>query len=217
MSFFNQLKSLFIVEDSESEPSGSVSKSIKSTKKTSVSNKSSVSIQDTDRFVNILFKAIEDNNIEGFDYLEFVQSINNLKNQGLGSDENKLFNTAFALAQTMNVNKAQLIKTADFYLNVLNKEKTKFNEALLNNAKVKLNEKNSKLNDLNKSLEEDKIKLDKLKKRIAVNEKSITVISKELDKSKNKVESIKSGFNNALMQIVSKIKSDKDKINKYLN
>ncbi len=216
MSIFNQLKSLFIVEDNEVESSKSTSKTINSTKDISKKKSPTVSGKDTERFVNILFKAIEDNNIKGYDYLEFVQSINNLKKQGISSEEEKLFNTAYALAKTMNVEKDKLLKTADFYLNVLNKEKVKFNEALVNNAKVKLQEKNSKLNSLNKSLSDDKKAFEELKKRITSKEKEIFIITKELEDSKSKVDNIKAGFDNALKQIVNKIILDKDKINKYL-
>ena len=216
MGIFNQLKSLFIVEDNEGESSKSSSETISPTKDISEKKSPAVSGKDTERFVNILFKAIEDNNIKGYDYLEFVQSINNLKKQGISSEEDKLFNTAYALAKTMNVDKEKLLKTADFYLSVLNKEKVKFNDALVNNAKVKLKEKNSKLASLNKSLIEDKKAFEELKKRIASKEKEIAGITKELDESKSKVERVKAGFNNALKQIVNKIILDKDKINKYL-
>jgi len=216
MSIFNQLKSLFIVEDNEGDSSSSKPKTIKSTENKSKNKNVTVSPKETERFVNILFKAIEDNNIKGYDYLEFVQSINNLKKQGISSEEDKLFNTAYAMAKTMNVDKEQLIKTADFYLNVLKKEKAKFNEALVNSAKVKLKDKNDKLTALEKSLEEDKKAFEALKKRIVSTESAISKISKELANSKNKVENVKSGFDDALSQIMGKIVKDKDKIIKYL-
>ena len=216
MSIFNQLKSLFIVEDNEGDSSSSKPKTIKSTKNNPKNKNVTVSPKETERFVNILFKAIEDNNIKGYDYLEFVQSINNLKKQGISSEEDKLFNTAYAMAKTMNVDKEQLIKTADFYLNVLKKEKAKFNEALVNSAKVKLKDKNDKLTALKKSLEEDKKAFEALKKRIISTESSISKISKELANSKQKVENVKSGFDDALSQMMGKIVKDKDKINKYL-
>ncbi len=216
MSIFKQLKSLFIVEDNEGESSSSKPKTIKSTTNKTTRKSTAVSPKETEKFVNILFKAIEDNNIEGYDYLEFVQSINNLKKQGISSEEEKLFNTAYALAKTMNVDKERLLKTADYYLNILNKEKTKFNEALVNSAKVKLKDKNDKLADLNKSLDDDKKALEALKKRIASTESKISKISKELSSSKQKVENIKSGFEDALKQITNKIVDDKNKINKYL-
>ncbi len=216
MGIFNQLKSLFIVEESEGEPSSLESKTIKTTKSKSSIKSKAVSGKETEKFVDILFKAIEDNNIKGYDYLEFVQSINNLKKQGISNDEDKLFSTAYALAKTMNVDKDKLIQTADFYLNILNKEKSKFNEALVNSAKVKLQEKHEKLSTLNKKLQVDKKAFESLKKRIIDSEKEISLISKELESSKHKVESVKEGFDDALQQIKNKIISDKEKIDKYL-
>jgi len=223
MSIFNQLKGLFIVEDNESESKKSSVNKVdstanKSTKKGINNTKeiNSGSNKDTEKFVNILFSAIEKNNIEGFDYLEYIQSINNLKKQGLESDEEKLFSTAFALSKTMNVDKKALIKSANFYLKVLEKENINFNESLNNNAKVKLQEKNNALNKIQAELAKNKEQLELLKEKIVENEKKAKQIKSELDTAAEKVKSIKGGFNNALSQIAGKIESDKSKIDKYL-
>jgi len=218
MSIFKQLKSLFIVEESEGD-SSKPTEQHNTSKENVVFKKSSESVdsKDTDKFVDILFRAIESNNLEGYDYLEFIQSINNLKKQGLSSEDKQLFNTAFALAKTMNVGKKDLIKSADFYLTILNKEKANFNESLVNNAKVKLQEKTNVLNSLNKQLQSDKQLLDKLRLKIERNEKEAEKITNELQQAGAKVNSIKAGFENALKQITGKILKDKTKIEKYLN
>lgn len=223
MSIFDQLKGLFIVEDNESESKSSNTTKNKDSKSKSsnsgidiTNDSSTVSSEDTDKFVNILFGAIEKNNIKGFDYLEYIQSISNLKKQGLESDENKLFSTAFALAKTLNINKETLVKSADFYLGILKNEEQHFNESLNNNAKVKLQEKNKALETTLSELEKDKKKLELLQKEIINKEKKAKQIKHELDTAADKVKSIKAGFNNALKQITGKIESDKEKINKYL-
>ena len=178
--------------------------------------KTTISKKDSDKFINILFKAIENANLEGFDYLEFIQSINNLKKEDLTKDENKLFLTAFTLARTMNVNKNDLINSANHYLKVLENEKSNFSESLNNNAKVKLQEKTNSLAKVIKTHEADKAKLEKLKLKVIQNEEKINALNAELKTADSKVKNLKAGFENALQNITSKIESDKDKIEKYL-
>lgn len=215
MSIFNKLKSLFIIEEDDAESRQSKPKNVV-VPKNETSVKPNISKKDSDKFINILFKAIENANLEGFDYLEFIQSINNLKKQDLTKDENKLYLTAFALAKTLNVSKNDLIQSANHYLKVLENENLNFSESLNNNAKVKLQEKTESLEKIVKVQEAEKAKLEKLKLKIIQNEKKINALNKELKNADSKVKNLKAGFENALQNITSKIESDKDKIEKYL-
>ena len=215
MSFFNKMKSLFIVEDDELDSPQSSVEHI-NTPKTKVNNNKSISKKDSDKFVDILFKAIEKSNLEGFDYLEYIQSINNLKKQEFTKDERELFITAFSFAKTMNVNKNALVDSANHYLNVLGKEKTNFNESLNNNAKVKLQGKKADLLSVQKILDVDKNNFEKLKKKITQNESKVKELNEELINAGQKVEGLKAGFNDDLLNITSKITKDKEKIEKYL-
>ncbi|HHB52187.1 MAG TPA: hypothetical protein ENK75_03975 [Saprospiraceae bacterium] len=155
--------------------------------------------------------------MKGFDYLEFKQSINNLKKQNLENDEKKLFQTAFALAKTMNVSKENLLQSATHYLKVLENENINFNDSLENNAKVKLQEKTGKLNKLSETLEKEKEQLKKLQEKIANHEQQINNLKKELSQSSEKVKSIKMGFETALEEIASQINNDINKIKNYIN
>ena len=101
MSMFKRIKSVFIVEDESFVPKneGSVATKKVATVKTPdipVNRNASAS----DKFVDNLLKAIEANNLEGFDYLEYKQSLRSLSSMDM--DEATKFNSAFAMAKTKN-------------------------------------------------------------------------------------------------------------------
>ena len=215
MSFINKLKNVFIVgEEQDTSPDLNSAPDTKSTVKSG--SNTEISTEDAKKFLEILFKALENKNVEGFDYLEFMQSISDIKKQNITGDEVKLFQTGFVLAKTMNVSKDALIGSGKHYLGVLEEEKSHFHNSLNNNAKAKLDEKNKEIIDLQKSLEEDKAKLEALRNTIMKNEQRKITLTEELGQAELKVNSVKSAFNTAYLSISEKIKTDLDKIEKYL-
>ncbi len=214
MSIFDKIKSVFVEEvetksdkDKDvppSEPEPSIPQENKSVR------------EDIEKFQDILFEALEKGNVEGFDYLEFIRSISNLKKQNINNDEKTLFLSAYALSKTMNVDKDAILTSADYYLDLLNKEKVKFNDALVNKAAVKIKDKKENRELIINELERDKIEFDKLKKRIETNNKTLEKIEQELITANTKVKNIKVGFEQALTNLSSKILTDKEKIQKYI-
>jgi len=202
MSILDKLKSVFVVVDGENEIVKSVvdePEQQNSVNVDSTSNKSEIQ-----GFVDVLFKALENNNMEGFDYFEFMQSINNIKKQNLTGDEIKLFQTAFALASTLKVTKSGLLESGKYYLEKLEKEKLSFYNSLNNNANVKLEEKNKEISDLQKKLSEDKAKLESLKNSIVFDEEKYKALSQDLLQAQQKVNSVKTGFNLAYSSLAKK-------------
>lgn len=214
MSIIDKLKSVFVVVDGESETVKSVVDEPE--QEQIMTNVSPVNKSDIQGFIDVLFKAMENNNMEGFDYLEFMQSISNIKKQNLTGDEIKLFQTAYALASTMKVTKSGLLESGKYYLQILEKEKSSFYNSLNNNANVKLDEKNKEINDLQKKMSEDKAKLESLKNSIVSDEEKFKVLSQDLVQAQQKVNNVKTGFNQAYSSIADKINSDLSKIEKYL-
>lgn len=215
MSFINKLKSVFIVEgDQDLSPEDNSGTVEKSSAQERINQ--DVAPEDSQKFMDILFKALEGKNVQGFDYLEFMQSISNIKKQNLTDDEIKLFQTGYSLAQTMNVSKTALIESGKHYLSVLEDEKANFYSSLTNNAKAKLDEKNKEIIDLQKTLEDDKARLETLRQTIMKNEQRKNLLTEELTYAEQKVNSVKSAFNNAFVSLSEKIKTDISKIEKYL-
>ena len=110
-----KLKSLFIVED-ESNAKGTVEKKepeviqdkSKSGEEPIPSGDISVPVDDgkiDQKFVDVLLKAIDNQNMEGFDYLEYKQSLQSLSKMDM--DESTRYKSAFAMAKTMGATKIQ--------------------------------------------------------------------------------------------------------------
>ncbi len=136
---FKNLKSLFIEETEDRTKKGqpieqqSVEKTGKGksmTPSASTYRMSATPGKVSTKFMEILFKAMEDNNLDGFDYLEFKQSLKSLEKMLM--DEATRFKSAFAMAQRMKATPALLVKTANHYLNILKQEEQKFENASVN-------------------------------------------------------------------------------------
>ena len=70
-----------------------------------------------DKFTEVLFSAMERDNQEGFDYLEFKQSLRSLEKMPM--DEATRYQSALAMAKTLGANPVLLQQSAAHYLNVL--------------------------------------------------------------------------------------------------
>ena len=111
MGVFDKIKSLFIVEEDAGQnqnPLDAVTTekatttqpkvetpTIQTPKPTQVNSSGTI----TDKFTDVLMKALSDNNIEGFDYLEFRQGLLSLSKMPM--DEGTRFQAAFSMAQVM--------------------------------------------------------------------------------------------------------------------
>jgi len=89
-----------------------------------------------ERSIEFLTNAISTNAIEGFDYVKFKMAVQKMAEMNI--PEETAFQTAFATASTMGINKEKLVKTAMHYKKVLNAEKKQFDAALKNQMKQRL-------------------------------------------------------------------------------
>ncbi len=221
---FKNLKSLFINEEEDANKSSSedsapveelktpVTSSTKGTSSTSVPPVSPGKI--TDKFNNILLGAMEANNIDGFDYLEYRQSLQSLKKMDM--DEATQYKSAYAMAQTMGASPEYLIKTANHYMDILKKEEAKFGEALQNQRVRQVGEKEQQLKDLEQMIRDKAEQIQKMSKDIEQHQVQMQQIETEVAQSSAKVESTKNNFIASFNAIVVQIKADVENMQKYL-
>ena len=129
--FLKKFKSVFIVEEAAASEASATAPEQPATTAAPQAPQPSAPPETpgsvSDRFVEILVKALEQNNQPGFDYFEFRQALANLAKMAM--DEPTRYKSAFAMAQTMGVDPAKLLESGSFYLQVLSGEQAKFNEA----------------------------------------------------------------------------------------
>lgn len=217
---FKKIKSLFLVEDSSDKHIGekpAVQKESKSPKiedqKIDIST-GNVTKASLDRFLKVLADAMEGSNIPGYDYLEFKQATRSLDK--LESDEAKRFVTAFTLAQTMGAEKESLMKSAEFYLEVLKKEEVKFEESLENQVKSKLNNKKQSLSNLKEKSVKKQEQIRQLQEEIKGIDGKMKEVESQIENSSKKLANVHKSFSSAYELITKQIRSDIDKIEKYL-
>ncbi len=166
------------------------------------------------KFMEILFKAMEDNNLDGFDYLEFKQSLKSLEKMPM--DEAMRFKSAFAMAQTMKATPTHLVKTADHYLNILKQEEQKFENALVNQRAKQIGDKEQQLTHFEQVINSNTTQIKKLTQEIEKHQKAIDRIKNEVAKATVKVESTKNDFVASYNLVVTQIEKDVENMKRFL-
>lgn len=221
---FKNLKSLFIedADDSNKSPKNADPKKEEKVASTSPTTSSPSVSSSTppapgkfnEKFSNILLGAMDKNNIDGFDYLEYRQSLKSLTKMDM--DEATRYKSAYAMAQTMGASPDHLIKTANHYLDVLKQEEVKFGDALKNQRTKQIGEKEQQLKDHAAMIKQKADQIQKLSKEIEEHQAKTKKIEAELTQSNTKVEVTKNDFVASYNIIVGQIMADVENMKKYL-
>ncbi len=222
MGVFKNIKSLFIIEDEEENQKSSVSSKKEKTPPSSISSTPSEIKESSsgkpgtisNKFMNILLAAMEKNNVDGFDYLEYKQSLKSLKKMSM--DEPTRYKSAFAMAQTMGASPERLVETANHYIEVLKTEEEKFESALSNQKEKHIQAKEIKLTKLEKVIAEKLDHIKKLEAEIKNHQNDIIALKDELQSAHQKMASTKNNFIASYNALVSQIDQDIDNIKNFL-
>ena len=219
--FFKTLRSIFIVEESSEEDSRS-SSSTDNSKTGSDTNSgrddSSTEILSdgkvSSRFVDVLLDAMQKNNVQGIDYLEYRQSLDSLGKMEM--DDETRFRSAFAMAQTMGADKEKLLSSARHYLEVLKEEEKKFAAALANQQKLKVDKKQQRIDELINTNDSLRSELTRIAEQIKVNEDQITTLVKQRSEAEGKVVETKKNFEASLEFVRDRIREDMTHMERFL-
>ena len=168
----------------------------------------------TDKFMNILLGAMDKNNLDGFDYLEYKQSLMSL--QSMDMDEATRYQSAFAMAKTMGATPKKLLETANHYLNILKTEEQKFGQALVSQKDKQIGNRQQRLDQLAKSVEHKRKQIAQLTKEIEAHEQESAQIREQITDSTVKVENTKNNFVVTYQLLTSQIQEDIRKMQSYL-
>jgi len=215
------LKSLFIIEEENPKASKNREKTVRKATETPKTTASSMAESTKGRagkveakFTNILLQAMDANNLDGFDYLEFKQSLQSLSKMPM--DEATRFKSAFAMAQTMKATVENLVKTGGHYINILKQEEHKFEEALRNQQNQQVNAKMQEVKGLEKAIKAKAEQIKLLTKEIEAQQKQVEGLNHQIKTATVKMENTKNDFIASFNLLVSQIDQDLDNIKKYL-
>jgi len=158
------------------------------------------------RFANALMKALEKRNLDGFDYLEFKQSVGRLTD--IGMDLDTAINSAFITGSSMGLTKEKLLKTANYYSGVLEDEKAQFMRSLEKHLVDNVEGKAKQTGELKKKIANWESKIEQLQKQIEAAQQQIDASDAQIEAARNKAEENQQGFDTALEVITTTIKED---------
>ncbi|MEZ5044918.1 MAG: hypothetical protein R2828_33780 [Saprospiraceae bacterium] len=164
--------------------------------------------------VDFLTSALAKNNLPGFDYLEFKQSLGALAK--LNMDEETAIRSAFATASTVGLTKDKLVKTADHYKKILQTEKDQFDAALQKQIQQKVASKQIEVEKLKKQVEEYRIKIQQLEEKIISSQQIIDSADETISAAKEKIDATRHSFETALQSILNQINKDIENMQNFL-
>lgn len=227
MDVLKKLKSVFIVEDPTANNNESVQepKVIDARENPVVAQESSsipeikveapVSGSTPDpKFVEILLKAIEENNLEGFDYLEYKSSLQSLSKMNM--DDATRYQSAMAMAKTMGANKAKVLQSANHYLQILSKENDKFQGAVQAQRSKVDQDQQTGIKSIQASIENKKKQIEQLTKEIELESQKLEEMKKSIDSGLSKIAETTSKFNYAYKIVSQQIAEDMKNISSYI-
>jgi DNA repair exonuclease SbcCD ATPase subunit len=220
-SIFKKIKSAFIIEESTTaemaEPGKKGEPESRSVESTTVSgSESPVSGGHINpKFTDILLHALEAKNQEGFDYIEFKRSLQNLARMNM--DEATIYKSAYATAQTLGATPKGLTTSAEQYLDALKAEEAKFELALNNQRAKQIDGGLEEIKQHEGSVQQKAQQIEKLQEEIRKLEEKLGVMRKDIEESARKIEATRADFVASYHSLVNQIKQDIENIGKYLN
>ena len=232
--FFNKLKKVFIVEDPNAPKTPPPSKNEVKTTATNTAaaaqNYSTPSVasmprndalmssagngQVSDKFFEVLAKAMEKANQDGFDYFEFKQALANLKNVPM--DDATRIKSAFAMSQAMGVTAEKLVNSATHYLDVLKNEQNRFVQAASNQRQSQVGDKEAQANNLEAVMRQKAEQIKQLNTEIEQHRKEVDTIKSDISQAVVKVEQTSRDFEATYQLLVGQIQADVNNMKSYL-
>lgn len=164
--------------------------------------------------VAFLVKAIEENNLPGFDYLEFKQSLKGLKRMNM--DQETAIKSAFTTGSTVGLTKEKLISSAQHYRQVLLKEKSQFDAALQKQLAHRVEGKRTEKETLAQKIEVYRNKIKDLETEITKLLDKLGKADSEIEAAQEKIDDTKEKFETTFQNFVKEIERDVDTLNSVL-
>jgi predicted RNase H-like nuclease (RuvC/YqgF family) len=159
--------------------------------------------------LSTLSKAMQDANLPGEDYLEYIQAVQALKDLPL-TDEMK-FKTAFSTLSIKGLTLQKIVESADYYTKVLENEKNKFYEELNNRSNSMVKQSRAEIENLKGIANEKAEMIKKLTAEIQATQQKIEGMQKGIEESENKLKTAENDFVSTYQFMIDKIKSNTDK------
>lgn len=166
------------------------------------------------RSVQFLTNALTKNNLPGFDYLEFKESLQKLRSMHM--DESTAYKSAFATASIVGLTKDKLLDTANHYKGVLSSEKGQFDQALRKRIDTKVNGRKQEAEQLQTQIQQWRQQIEQLEAQIQHAEETIANTDEQIQRETDKINTTRERFEATFTAIVREIEGDIQNVKNYL-
>lgn len=166
------------------------------------------------RSMEFLMNALQNNNQPDFDYLEFKQSLAALIQ--LPMDVTLAMKSAYTTGTTLGLTKEKLIQSAEFYKQILQKEKVQFDLALKNQTQQKVEGRKSEQQKLAEQIQRNKELIRKLQEEIDDFQSEMDKINAEVEENIARIEQSRYKFEHTYSEMINQINQDILSINNSL-
>ena len=230
---WKNLKSLFIVEEeggqtsksTDAKPTGAIAKP-KSNAPKADSNPTTPRTGSTPKpvsaeggkvrpkFMEILLKAMDANDLDGYDYLEYKRSLKSLEKMPM--DEATRYKSAYAMAETLGASKQHLLDSGKQYLDVLGAERQKFQAASEKQRKQRVGDKMAIVEQMQSLIKEKSAQITRLTQEIDKHRKQMEQTQGKIKTDTAKIEQTKRDFEASFQQLTDQILKDLDNIQSHV-
>jgi hypothetical protein len=173
-------------------------------------NRYSLSQGDIDKFEKHFEDLFNNVNLPGPDYYEFWKMMETL--EAAVPDESVRMNAVFSTLKVQGLTKETLISSAEKYLQVVDKDKLEFQNAVNTKVLGEIEGRKTTVNELEKKNQQNAEMIQKLTAEINDNTQKITSLKKEVIDEEAKINNNTNGYNIACDAMLAKLSSDIQKI-----
>lgn len=162
----------------------------------------------------MLAAAIEAANIEGFDYLEFRDSLVGMAS--IPMPEKQKFETVFATAKTMGVTADKLLSSIDHYQEVLDQKKAEFLAHVESITAAEVTAREQKKAENEQKITDAAAEIQRLTAEITELQQENLTITNEINTEKLNIQNTAGSFEATFGVVSGRLQEDKGKIQSYL-
>ncbi|MBK8805776.1 MAG: hypothetical protein IPO21_03625 [Bacteroidales bacterium] len=215
---FNKIKNLFVETSDETKSQTTeqleVKKDVNSAPQPEKTNSTSSITHNAEIdtvVLDSLLKSIQEHNMPGEDYLEFMEALNAMQNIQLPEDMK--IQTVMATLSTKGLNAQKIKESADYYLSVLSNEQKQFSTEFKAQLDKSVSSKQNEILSLQEAIKVKSEQIAKLTQEINETQNKIGSFEQNIKTAEEKLRKTEGNFNktyefvvNQIMQNVAKIK-----------
>jgi chromosome segregation ATPase len=167
-----------------------------------------------DRMFNALLKALKSAHQEGFDYIRYRKSIQELIK--LGMDESTAIKSAFVTASTMGLNKEKLLESIQHYKSILGKEREQFAMAMKNQIANQVDGIRVNAVKMEEKVLQNEQKIQKLEEENRLLRQRLQEVDSDIKSNQEKIENTRDEFKKVFDFLYDHITEDEHKVNSLL-